>query len=294
VNGDFGGEVVGEIVELAAAADGHEDGGGTFFDGDFDDGYWVVDGFDGAAEVETAGHDGAALEAFLEEGGAEGEEDSDADSGATFGTVEGAELDGEFVGARVAVADQFFCPDVEVLFGAADGFFEGRRGRLIEDFHTPAWAFGDVDAEQTGIFSAAAPGQLNSFDNVESTSRSENASTSAIIRERFGAEDPLPNFASKCRDSVTTIFAPYSARFYSRTSRCIRLPTCQSSSVSEASIMRDPHCRADGIWCRRSRSKADAGAWSNSRARADDCEDGVVHGGVEFTEVQDLLAIPVV
>ena len=67
MDGDFGGEVVGEIVELAAAADGHEDGSSAFFDGDFDDGDWVVDGFDGAAEVETAGHDGAALEAFLEE-----------------------------------------------------------------------------------------------------------------------------------------------------------------------------------------------------------------------------------
>ena len=42
-------------------------------------------------------------------------------------------------------------------------------------------------------------------------SRLGNASISAIIRERFGAEDPQPNFASKCRDSVTTIFALYSA-----------------------------------------------------------------------------------
>jgi hypothetical protein len=212
VDGDFGGEVVGEIVELPAAADGHEDGGSAFFDGDFDDGYWVVDGFDGAAEVETAGHDGAALEAFLEEGGTEGEEDSDADSGATFGTVEGAELDGEFVGARVAVADQFFCPDVEVLFGAADCFLEGRRGWLIEDFHAAAWAFGDIDAEQTGILSSAARGQLNSFDNVERISRSGNASTSSIIRGRFGAENPPPQ-TSKCRDSVTTIFAPDDVRF---------------------------------------------------------------------------------
>jgi len=126
MDGDFGGEVVWEVVELAAAADGHEDGGGTFFDGDFDHGDWVVDGFDGAAEVEAAGDDGAAFDAFLEEGGAEGEEDADADAGAAFGAVEGAELDGEFVGAGVAVADEFLGFAVEVLFGAADSFLEGR------------------------------------------------------------------------------------------------------------------------------------------------------------------------
>ena len=106
VDGDFGGEVVWEVVELAAAADGHEDGGGSFFDGEFDHGDRAVDGFDGAAEVEAAGDDGAAFEAFVEEGGAEGEEDADAGTGSGFGTVEGAELDGELVGAWVAVADE--------------------------------------------------------------------------------------------------------------------------------------------------------------------------------------------
>ena len=89
----------------------------------------------------------------------------------------------------------------------ADKLCRQRRHNLLvregfgELYHAPQVEQGESAAEIGHQF----------FRQCRMISRLGNASISAIIRERFGAEDPQPNFASKCRDSVTTIFALYSA-----------------------------------------------------------------------------------
>ena len=54
---DSGGHFIAEVEELFAGGDGHEDGRGAFFDGDFDQADGVVEGFDAATEVDFADYD---------------------------------------------------------------------------------------------------------------------------------------------------------------------------------------------------------------------------------------------
>ena len=68
VNGDLRSEVIGEVIELPTAADGHENAGGALLDGRLDDRDRVEDRFDGTAQVEATGDGQPAFDAFLKEG----------------------------------------------------------------------------------------------------------------------------------------------------------------------------------------------------------------------------------
>ena len=66
VDDDSGRQVVGEVIELAAATDGHEDAGGAFVDGGFNDCDGIEDRFDGTAQIQTAGNRQTTLDALLQ------------------------------------------------------------------------------------------------------------------------------------------------------------------------------------------------------------------------------------
>src|SRR5690606_29927616 len=104
-DGNLGGHLVGEIVELAAGRDRDQQRLGALLDRQLGDADGVVDRVKRAAEVQATDGDQPALEALPEERAAECQQDGQAESGAAARRVEGAELEGELVLARVAVTD---------------------------------------------------------------------------------------------------------------------------------------------------------------------------------------------
>lgn len=62
---------VAEVVELAAAVQGHKERGGAFLDGDFGQSDGVVDGIDGAAKVQLANHGESTLDVLAQQGAAQ-------------------------------------------------------------------------------------------------------------------------------------------------------------------------------------------------------------------------------
>ena len=51
MDGDLGRQLVGQVVQLPATADWHQDAGGAFLDGNFNDSDGIKDRFDGTAQV---------------------------------------------------------------------------------------------------------------------------------------------------------------------------------------------------------------------------------------------------
>ena len=58
--------------------------------------------------------------------------------------------------ARVAVADQFAGPCIQVRLGVLHRLGERRRGRAVQDPHAAPGALGDLDAVQARAFVLAA------------------------------------------------------------------------------------------------------------------------------------------
>jgi hypothetical protein len=91
----------------------------SFVGGQFDDADGVVNGFDRSPEIESANDDEPAFEAALDERGTMASQDGYASRCRTFAGIKGTELDGELVGTRVAITDQFFCSGIQILLGTA-------------------------------------------------------------------------------------------------------------------------------------------------------------------------------
>jgi hypothetical protein len=64
LNIDLGCHVIGEIEKLAAAGYRHQDGRRPFLDSDLGDGYWIVDRFNGASQVDFTDDDESPPECF--------------------------------------------------------------------------------------------------------------------------------------------------------------------------------------------------------------------------------------
>jgi hypothetical protein len=63
-DGDLRSQLVGKLVELPTAGDGHQDAAGTLFDGNFHGRYWIVDWLDRSSQVEATDDDGSPLMLF--------------------------------------------------------------------------------------------------------------------------------------------------------------------------------------------------------------------------------------
>jgi hypothetical protein len=64
-----------------------------------------------------------------------------------------------------------------------------------------------------------------------------------IMRLKFFSLNELPYSMTNCRDTVTTIFWPYSARASPKISLHMRCPTCQYSEVREVLTVLAIDCR---------------------------------------------------
>jgi hypothetical protein len=156
---DPGGQVVGQFKELFAGRDRDEDFLSAFVGSQFHDADSVLNGLDGAPEIESADDDQSPFQVSLHKGGTHGEQDRDTRGRSALARIEGPELDGKFMGAGVAIAHQFLCPGIEVLLGAAYAFLERAWWALVEDLHPAPRAFGRLDAEKPWVFIRAAWGQ---------------------------------------------------------------------------------------------------------------------------------------
>src|SRR5207245_11442706 len=93
-DGYLGGQVVGQIEELFAGGDGHEDFLRAFVSSQFDDADGIINGLDGSPEIESADDNESTFQAALDERGTHGEQDGYSSRRRTFGRIKGAEVDG--------------------------------------------------------------------------------------------------------------------------------------------------------------------------------------------------------
>jgi len=135
---DLGPKIVREFVQLPAGGDGHQERLRLLVYGEFGDADGVGQHLNRTTQVQCAHDDGPTTCVAAQERAAECDNHRKPQTDTCFVRVNRAHLDRKLLFARVAVANKFFCANVEVLLAHFDTFAKGRRRRLIQDSYPTA------------------------------------------------------------------------------------------------------------------------------------------------------------
>lgn len=140
---DLGRQVVGQVEQLLASGDRHQQRAGSLVDGQLGDLDGVVDRVDGTAKVQAAGYDQATLDASLEQRAAEPQQDAEPKASAAPRGVKRPELSRELVHPGISITDQFPRGAAQVLLAVPGTLDKGRRLGPVEDLPAGARLDGD-------------------------------------------------------------------------------------------------------------------------------------------------------
>src|SRR5919108_1489575 len=102
----------------------------------------MVEGVNGAAQIQPTDDDQAALQALADQGTAQRQQGRDTQRLAAFGRVKGPQLQRKLMLAGVPIPDEFTRPGVKVLLGVLDPLGEWSWGWPVQNPDAAPRTFG--------------------------------------------------------------------------------------------------------------------------------------------------------